>query len=46
MGHLLDRAVRLVLGLSLSGVAAVATYAVGTWALRGVIAVALQVVPA
>jgi hypothetical protein len=37
---------RLVLGLALSVVAAVATEAVGTWALRHVIAVALHVVPA
>jgi hypothetical protein len=37
---------RLTLGLALSGLAATATYAVGTWALKGVIAVGLHIVPA
>jgi hypothetical protein len=37
---------RLTLGLGLSGLAATATYVVGTLALKGVIAVGLQIVPA
>ena len=35
---------RLTLGLALSAVAATATYVVGTWALKGVVAVGLQLV--
>lgn len=42
---LLDLTGRLVLAFGLAGVAAVATYAVGGWALRGVVAVGLAVVP-
>jgi hypothetical protein len=35
---------RLTLGLVLSGLAATATYVVGVWALKGVVAVGLHVV--
>lgn len=43
---ILDRTARLSVALGLSGIAAVATYAVGGWALRGILAVGLAVVPA
>jgi hypothetical protein len=42
----IDRSARLLFALGLSGIAAVGTYAVGGWALRGIVAVGLAVVPA